>query len=52
MAKKKMNTHLGTITSAQQFAAQKPRYNPYQTGHGAHGKKKYSRKRKHPKGWE
>ena len=36
-----------TITAQQQFDASKPRYNAYQTGHGAHGKRGYSRKVKH-----
>lgn len=31
--------------------AQKPHYNAYQTGHGAHGKDKYSRKQKHKVDW-
>lgn len=35
------------ITAQQQFDASKPRYNAHQTGTGAHGKNKYSRKRKH-----
>ncbi len=36
------------ITSQQQFDLDKPRYNPFQTGHGIHKSKKgYSRKAKH-----
>ncbi len=31
--------------------AHKPHYNAYQTGHGAHGKIKYSRKQKHKIDW-
>ena len=29
----------------------KPKYNPYQTGHGVHGKNKYSRKEKYKADW-
>jgi hypothetical protein len=47
MSKKKNTNTIITITAEQRFAAEKPRYNPYQTGHGAHGKAKYSRKQKH-----
>jgi hypothetical protein len=36
------------ITAEQRFAAEKPRYNAHQTGHGAHkSKKAYTRKPKH-----
>ena len=31
--------------------ARKPHYNAYQTGHGAHGKTKYSRKEKYKTDW-
>ena len=49
---KKKNTKPLIITSEQQFAIEKPRYNPYQTGHGAHkNAKAYSRKQKHRKDW-
>lgn len=49
-----IKTHITTITSEQQFEADKPRYNAHQTGHGAHrNKKTYTRKRKHiGRGWE
>ena len=41
------------VTAQQQFETQKTRYNPFQTGHGAHkSKKAYSRKPKHGKVWE
>lgn len=41
------------ITAQQQFETEKPRFNPFQTGHGAHtSKKAYKRKPKHGKGWE
>ena len=38
-----------TITAEEVWQSKKPRYNPYQTGHGPHNtnKKKYSRKEKH-----
>lgn len=32
-----------TITTMEQFNLQKPRYNPYATGHGAWGNKGYNR---------
>lgn len=40
--------HITTITSADRFAAEKPRYNAHQAGTGAHrNKKAYTRKTKH-----
>lgn len=41
------------IPKEKVYQAEKPRYNPYQTGHGAHkDKTKYSRKKKHKSSWE
>ena len=33
------------------WRSQKPRYNAYQSGYGAHGKRKYTRKEKHKTDW-
>ena len=41
------------ISAQQQFQTEKPRFNPFQTGHGAFtSKKAYKRKPKHGKVWE
>lgn len=47
MAKKKKNIYCGTITAMQIFDAQKPQFNGFGCGHGAHkNKKAYNRKDK------
>jgi len=55
MSKRKRNRNPPAtiiITAMQQFEMEKPRYNPYQTGHGAHGNgKAYNRKQKHKGEW-
>jgi len=39
------------IDAGMLWRAQKPKYNAYQGGYGAHGKNKYSRKEKHKIDW-
>ena len=50
MSKRK---HHGSITIDPKIVwnAQKPHYNGWICGHGAHGKNKYSRKQKHKTNW-
>lgn len=45
MSKRKKKTQkVGVITSQQLFDMQKPQFNGFACGHGAHGSKKYNRK--------
>lgn len=43
MSRKKKTQKIGVITSVQIFDAQKPQFNGYSCGYGAHGSKGYSR---------
>lgn len=45
MIKKVKKEKIGKIEKEVIFQAQKERYNPFQTGFGAHGEKKYNRKK-------
>ena len=48
--RKKKQVHTIVIPKEKVLEAEKPRYNPFQTGHGAHKNKKvYTRKQKHRK---
>lgn len=52
MAKKKREMKI-VIPKEKVYEATKERFNPFQTGHGAHkDKTKYTRKRKHNKSWD
>jgi hypothetical protein len=53
VSRKNKNAKPIIITAERLFELEKPRYNPHQTGCGAHGANKYDRNRKHKgKGWE
>lgn len=43
MARKKKVQKIATISAIEIFEMQKPRYNAYMCGHGAHGHKGYNR---------
>lgn len=43
--KKTKKEQIGKITKEVIFQSQKERYNPFQTGFGYHGDKKYNRKK-------
>ena len=45
MSKKKKTQKVGVITSQQIFDAQKPQWNGWACGHGAHGDRKYNRRK-------
>lgn len=45
MNKKKKTIHVATITSVEIFDMHKPQFNGYACGHGAHGDKKYNRRK-------
>ena len=45
MAKKKKNIHVATITAIEIFEMRKPLHNGWVCGHGAHGSKKYNRRK-------
>lgn len=51
MFKKKNHIRSITIDPKIIWNAQKPRYNGWMCGHGAHGKNKYSRKQKYKTDW-
>lgn len=44
MSKKKKAQKIGVITSQQIFDMQKPQFNGWACGHGAHGHKGYNRR--------
>lgn len=52
MSRKNKNVQPMVIIGSERWQAQKPRYNAHQTGTGAHGDRKYSRKQKHKGGHE
>lgn len=45
MAKKKKNVKVLHISAVENTLRQMPHYNPYQTGYGSHGDKKYNRRK-------
>lgn len=45
MSKKKKNTSVLRISSVENTLRQMPHYNAYQGGYGAHGSKKYNRRK-------
>lgn len=45
MSKKNKTQKIGVITSQQIFDAQKPQFNGWACGHGAHGSKGYNRRK-------
>lgn len=45
MSKKKKTQKVGVITSEQLFDMQKPKFNAFACGHGAHGSKGYNRRK-------
>lgn len=45
MSKKKKTQKVGVITSEQLFDMQKPKFNAFVCGHGAHGSKGYDRRK-------
>ena len=45
MSKKKKKIAVLKISSIENTLRQMPHYNPYQTGHGAHGTKGYNRRK-------
>ena len=45
MSKKNKTQHVATITSLEIFDMCKPQFNGYVCGHGAHGSKKYNRRK-------
>lgn len=45
MSKKKKTQKVGVITSEQLFDMQKPKFNAFACGHGAHGSKGYDRRK-------
>lgn len=45
MSKKKKTIHVATITAIDIFEMRKPQYNGYSCGYGAHGNKKYNRRK-------
>ena len=51
--RKKKQVHTIVIPKEKVLEVEKPRYNPFQTGHGENKNKKvYTRKEKHRKGYE
>ena len=45
MSKKKKTQKVGVITSQQIFDMRKPQWDGWACGHGAHGSKKYNRRK-------